>query len=443
MSPLILSLEALLRAFPAAILFLFTFQHHLRIKQSSVAPLLVFYVILNSLIPTLLYIFLPESVWIIAYTIANLFLIFFCCLYVVRFSAYRILLVYLILANYTDAVGLMKDYMGSFCVSLVETYGYFPTSMLLRSIVLVLTLPFMLYFCKLFLRPIIDQPNDAIFYKYLWLIPASFFIMYRISINPQMDTEIILAFNEVQFSAMTVWIIGTFLVYVMVLKMIQEMIKKSDLEQQLEKTAFLHSMQKKQYENLLTQMKENRRNRHDFHHNILAIKTYCEEGEYEKLSAYVDQYIGSLSLERQLVFCEDPLIDSMLQYYDRLAKEHAISCKMDVHLPKLKYNDIDICTLLGNGLENAIEACIRQRTKERFLHFKASIHNSHIVVITIKNSYEGEIRETEHALLSSKRNEEGIGISSMQNIVEKYNGVCKYSYDGAVFTLSIMMNIPQ
>lgn len=443
MSPLILSLEALLRTFPAALLFLFIFQHHLRIKQSLVVPMLGLYAIINSLIPTLLYIFLPESIWIIAYTFVYLILVFFCCLYVVDFSPYRILLVYFIIANYTDAIGLMKDYMGGFCTSLIADWGYFPTSMMLRCIVLVITMPCMLYFCKRFLRPIIDQPNDAIFYKYLWLIPASFFIMYRTSINPQKDTEIIHVFNEVSCSEMSVWVIGTYLVYIMVLKMLQEMIKKADLEQQLERTALLQSMQEKQYENLLSQIKENRRNRHDFHHNILAIKKYCDEGEYERLSAYVNQYIGSLSLDKQLLFCEDPLIDSILQYYAGMAKQYGIACTMEVQLPKLHFNDIDICTLLGNGLENAIEACNRQTRGRRFVHFKAETHNAHIVVITIKNSYEGEIRKTGTAFLSSKRKEEGIGITSMQQIVEKYNGVCKYTYDGNIFTLSIMMNLPQ
>lgn len=148
MSPLILSLEALLRTFPSAILFLFIFQHHLRVKQSSVAFLLLLYIIINSTVPTLLYIPLPESIWILAYTVVYLILMFFCCLYVVNFSAYRILMVYFIIANYTDAVGLVKDYMGGFCTSLVTVWGYFPTSMLLRCIVLVVSLPCMLYFCK-------------------------------------------------------------------------------------------------------------------------------------------------------------------------------------------------------------------------------------------------------------------------------------------------------
>lgn len=267
--------------------------------------------------------------------------------------------------------------------------------------------------------------------------------MYRISINPQKDTEIILAFNEVSFSVMSVWVIGTFLVYVMVLKMLQDMITKADLEQQLERTTLLQSMQEKQYENLLAQIKETSRNRHDFHHNILAIKKYSEEKEYEKLSAYVDQYIGTLSLEQKLSLCEDPLIDSILQYYAGMAKQHGIACTMEVQLPKLQIHATDICSLLGNGLENAIEACIRQKGDERFLHFKAELHNAHIIVITLQNSYEGEIIETRNALLSSKRKEEGIGISSIKRITEKYNGVCKYCYDGHIFTLSIMLNDPQ
>ena len=105
-------------------------------------------------------------------------------------------------------------------------------------------------------------------------------------------------------------------------------------------------------------------------------------------------------------------------------------------------SDTELCIILGNLLENAIEACNRMKSTERFITFKLSMASTSILVIQISNSYEGVIRQTpDGTFLSSKvRDRKGIGLASVLSTTEKYNGIARIEYPDHTFKVSLLLN---
>ena len=132
--------------------------------------------------------------------------------------------------------------------------------------------------------------------------------------------------------------------------------------------------------------------------------------------------------------------DGVLYHYACIAKEENISFKVCCRLDKLSISDTDLCCLLGNALDNAVTACGRY-DGERYITV-ASEKNQDMLLLTVDNSFDGMILKKEEKILSRKRKDEaGIGIRSMQQICEKYNGISRFEAAESQFEASFMIHI--
>lgn len=442
MNAIIVALDSLLRLLPSLCLFLYICDSYFRYSNRIIAILAVLYICANVIPTSLLYAhyqsFDPWLPYIVIFTLTLPILL---CFFLLRVSWYRILLMIFVTESYMDSVSLYKDTLGPWVSQICDSMMYGSISILTRFLVLLVTFPIMWLFCKKLLKPIMQVEESQPFDKYLWLVPTCFFVMYRLCVNTGELEYIEIGFPSLAPLIAILWTIGTFIVYTLILRMLLDTIDKAKLERELEFTQISTSVQRKTYEDLLSKVRENRRQRHDFRHHIFMIKQFCDAKQYEELQVYINAYIGTLSLDDPMMFCDNAMINTILQYYDHIAKDQHIECTFEVSLPKkLQIDDADICTLLGNAMENAIEACCRQESTKRFIHLQGKLMNQSIMVISIRNSYEGDLHKN-HAgvLLSSKRSEEGIGVSSIQSIVKAYNGVCNIEYQNNIFELSCML----
>ena len=103
---------------------------------------------------------------------------------------------------------------------------------------------------------------------------------------------------------------------------------------------------------------------------------------------------------------------------------------------------MDLCAVVSNLLENASEACVRVSCGRRFINVKISATTGSLLAVIVENSYEGEIRRSGSAFISSKKKgRKGIGISSVLNIIEQYNGLSKFEYQNRIFKASVLLKI--
>lgn len=201
----------------------------------------------------------------------------------------------------------------------------------------------------------------------------------------------------------------------------------------------LLSLQQQRYENLQAAMEETRQARHDMRHHLNQISALAETGDMGKLKAYLAQTVSRIP-GLDIHFCENRAADSVLGYYCTLAKREGIPFHAQIDLPeRLPVDEVDLCLVLSNLLENALEASLRTASTRRQMQVTAYSHADRLLLIEVKNTFDGEIKEREGVFRSSKRNGNGIGIQSVRHIAEKSGGASTFAFQNGTFTAKVML----
>lgn len=201
----------------------------------------------------------------------------------------------------------------------------------------------------------------------------------------------------------------------------------------------LLSLQQQRYENLKTAIEEARQARHDMRHHLNHISMLAEENDMEALKTYLAQAVSRIP-DLDMHFCENRAADSVLGYYCALAKREGIPFSAQIDLPQtLPVDEIDMCLVLSNLLENALEASLRTAPARRRMKVNAYVHAGRLLLMQVENACDGEIKETNGVFRSSKRKGNGIGIQSVRHIAEKNGGASTFAYQDGVFCARIML----
>lgn len=197
------------------------------------------------------------------------------------------------------------------------------------------------------------------------------------------------------------------------------------------------SIQKEYYDALSGQMIEIRMIRHDMRHFIGVIQRLSEEERYEELKQFLNEYSEKTETDSIPVYSENVVVNSILGYYSLKARDAGVPFHCCCSIPKqLSMNEIDLCIVLGNAMENSIEACIGiDDPDSRFISAEIRAWENKLL-IKIKNSYNGIINYQDGRYLSTKdEKSRGIGMQNIKKIVEAHGGYIKTDHDGKIFTL--------
>lgn len=199
--------------------------------------------------------------------------------------------------------------------------------------------------------------------------------------------------------------------------------------------------QKSYYQEVESSQETVRRMRHDMKNHLGVVEMLVRGGEYEK----AEQYLHGLDQEfasRTRIYCADPVVNAVLNAKMEKAEGSRISCEYQVDLEEaLPLDDIELCSLFANTLDNAVEACekIREREKRR-ISLKARCRNGHFSC-EIVNSKENKITEKNGNFETDKddRSSHGIGLRNVRQIVQKYRGEMDVSYTEDTFSVTIFV----
>lgn len=193
------------------------------------------------------------------------------------------------------------------------------------------------------------------------------------------------------------------------------------------------------YEKEKNMWEQLRKERHDMKNLFIALEGYLREGKYDILAEAFDEKIGSYGSERRKVISGDKNIDIILSYKIAMADNKGIKSdikcdvKNTIHiLPE------DLAVLLGNAIDNAIEAAEKSKSPYISVDIKSA---KGLCRIIIRNSVDKPVRITKDLNIKTTKSEEGHGwgIKSMKSIVDKYNGQMTMSCDDERFELVIDM----
>lgn len=302
---------------------------------------------------------------------------------------------------------------------------------------LIFTTPLAVYFHKSYSINV-NKAHSTV-WRYLWLIPATFYLAWYWHLYGQERRSLEVALDPINTLFLLLIDIGSFLIYHMILRLIKEMDKNIELEAKNHQLA----MQTLQYENLQNKITEARRAKHDIRHHITLMHEYLRKGNLDELEQYLTQYQQSLPDDSGMVFCSNYIVNALLLYFAQQAKSEGIDFDVRADLKETKWiPENDLSVLLGNLLENAIHACREQTNGERKIMIRAKETDT-TIFLTVDNTFSGKLkRDKAGNYLSTKSNGSGLGLMSVHSIAEQYNGTLEIEPKDNLFCVSVALNCP-
>lgn len=189
-----------------------------------------------------------------------------------------------------------------------------------------------------------------------------------------------------------------------------------------------------QHEQMLSQQ------RHDLRHHLDAIMALAKD-ENAELQDYLRTLMANIPKSNR-TFCENRAVSAVLGHYDALCRQKNIDLSLDLAVPGENPNVTDsvLCILFGNILENAVEACDRMESGERFIRVCTRMQHD-LLVLTVDNSFNGQVRTQNGRFRSSKRDDYGIGLTSVQAMAQKYGGDARFEPNDTVFKSSVYVRL--
>ena len=166
--------------------------------------------------------------------------------------------------------------------------------------------------------------------------------------------------------------------------------------------------------------------RHNMKNNLVSILAYAENGDNEKIIGFVNEIMEEGGIKTSTVTNSGNIvIDSLIGYWYVEAKKVGIDFSVNLNIPmEMPFRGADICLILGNLLENAVEATQRAEGKKYIrLHMKYDKNN---LLLFVENNYKGVLIKTKDKRLKSTKTDagnHGVGLSSVYRIAAKYHGV--------------------
>lgn len=204
-----------------------------------------------------------------------------------------------------------------------------------------------------------------------------------------------------------------------------------------------NQLMEENYQAIHQDLQMNAKMLHDFHHHLRAIRGIAEREGSKEILTYVDSILTASYREIDLCHSGNDVIDAVINCNAAEAQRKQTPFRYDVNLHSpLRIDPVDICAVLANQIENAMEACEKIPDAEaRFINVEITQHEG-FVVFTVTNSALNDPFDKDGQLISSKESSEtshGFGVRNIQETASKYNGQLKTQYENGVFTSTVLL----
>ena len=184
--------------------------------------------------------------------------------------------------------------------------------------------------------------------------------------------------------------------------------------------------------------KEMRGYKHDFHNHLQTLKGQLEAGELERAIAYIEQLDSQLMNVDTVLKTGNISLDAILSAKLAQAKAAGIAVTVKANVPdNLLLTDLELSILVGNLLDNAIEACAaaeRQRFIRIFMGMKGKM-----LYFSMLNSAGRKEQKRGSLFTSNKKGFHGFGLRRVETILQEHDGWCKYNSEEGAFTSEFLV----
>lgn len=180
--------------------------------------------------------------------------------------------------------------------------------------------------------------------------------------------------------------------------------------------------------------------RHDYRNHIQVLKGYAAMGDMKALIGYLEELDTDLNTVDMAIKTGNKMTDVILNSKISLAKSRKINVLADAHVPvALTTADIDLCIIIGNLFDNAIEACLELEEEKRVIRVYMEMKNTQLYMSFTNMTALRKQQKENGRFRSTKGGGHGFGLVRIDTIVERYHGyISRNSEDGA-FTTEILL----
>ena len=207
----------------------------------------------------------------------------------------------------------------------------------------------------------------------------------------------------------------------------------------LELAKQLIESQKASYQTLLESQQEVRKLRHDLKNTMIGVLHYLENNQFTEAGNFVKESLEVLDTNSTASFSGNNIIDTLMNFKKKEAANYNIQWEESIHLSEsLNIDPIDFSVLLGNALDNAIEATAKQTTHPKTIFVSIAYKQENLLMV-IKNPVDCLIDTTNLESTKQNKNHHGFGILQMKQLAQKYNGEVFLECTNEQFKTSILI----
>ncbi len=233
---------------------------------------------------------------------------------------------------------------------------------------------------------------------------------------------------------------GIILINVVVCYLVVDLGKKNTAMRENELLRLQQEYNKQYVENADTEYDLIRKMRHDFRDNYSALYTLLSDGNVDSAMQHIEKHLDKLVKTETFVHTENDIVNAVINSKLSTARSFGIEATClsvsDFH----EVDDIDLCRLLSNMLENAITACNASQREDKQIYLKIS-SDEYKYIFNLKNTIDESVLKRNPALKTTKRerSSHGYGTKIIRDIARKYHGKCDFYEEDGFFCCSVTL----
>ena len=180
--------------------------------------------------------------------------------------------------------------------------------------------------------------------------------------------------------------------------------------------------------------------RHDYRNHIQMMKVLAANGDMDALKAYLDELDTDLNTVDTVVKTGNPMADAILNSKISLARSRNIPTQVDAHIPvKLKMSELDLCCIIGNLFDNAMEASMALPEEKRMIRVYMDMKGTQLYISFTNFTAAKKLDKVGKGFKTSKGEGHGFGLVRIDDIVSRYDGYLSRNSEDGAFTTEILL----
>ena len=204
--------------------------------------------------------------------------------------------------------------------------------------------------------------------------------------------------------------------------------------------AYQREIMETHYRETETMYQEMRGWRHDFRNHLQLLKSYAQKGDLNAVQAYLAELEQDLSRVDPAVKTGNTMADAILNSKISLARSKGVPVRADARIPvKLSISDLDLCVILGNLFDNAIEASVKLPESQRLIRLYMDMKGSQLYISFTNFAPGGKLAQTGGRFSTTKGSGHGFGLLRIDSVVKRLGGYLRRASEEGAFTTEILL----